>query len=178
MAAHDRLFVISGCSGGGKSTLIAELARRGHAVVAEPGRRIIADGGPTPWEDLPAFLHHAVDMAIADHAAALARGTLAFFDRGLVDAVLALERLGGADTLRARCRQTRYAATVFLAPPWPEIYVVDADRRHGMTSAITEYEHLARGYPELGYRVVALPRLAPGARADFVEQTVAEQRRI
>jgi predicted ATPase len=36
----NRFVVISGCSGGGKSTLLAELGRRGHAVVEEPGRRI------------------------------------------------------------------------------------------------------------------------------------------
>lgn len=29
----SRHVVITGCSGGGKSTLLAELARRGHAVV-------------------------------------------------------------------------------------------------------------------------------------------------
>ncbi|WP_207234152.1 AAA family ATPase [Pseudomonas aeruginosa] len=34
---------ISGCSGGGKSTLLAELKLRGHAVVEEPGRRIIQE---------------------------------------------------------------------------------------------------------------------------------------
>ncbi|MPT22826.1 MAG: ATPase, partial [Starkeya sp.] len=39
----DRFVVISGCSGGGKSTLLTELARRGFAVVEEPGRRIVAE---------------------------------------------------------------------------------------------------------------------------------------
>ncbi|WP_410012764.1 AAA family ATPase [Sodalis sp. C49] len=34
----NRLIVISGCSGGGKSTLLAELKRRGYTVVEEPGR--------------------------------------------------------------------------------------------------------------------------------------------
>jgi putative ribosome biogenesis GTPase RsgA len=38
----DRFVVISGCSGGGKSTLINELRRRGYRVVEEPGRRIVA----------------------------------------------------------------------------------------------------------------------------------------
>ena len=37
----DRFVVISGCSGGGKSTLLAELGRRGYAVVEEPGLRIV-----------------------------------------------------------------------------------------------------------------------------------------
>jgi predicted ATPase len=45
----DRFVVISGCSGGGKSTLIAEFGRRGYAIVEEPGRRIVkeelANGG-------------------------------------------------------------------------------------------------------------------------------------
>jgi predicted ATPase len=39
----DRFVAISGCSGGGKSTLLFELKRRGYAVVEEPGRRIIAE---------------------------------------------------------------------------------------------------------------------------------------
>jgi predicted ATPase len=39
----ERFVVISGCSGGGKSTLIAELGPRGHAVVGEPGQRIVKE---------------------------------------------------------------------------------------------------------------------------------------
>ncbi|WP_430985828.1 AAA family ATPase, partial [Escherichia coli] len=65
------LVVISGCSGGGKSTLLAELKARGHAVVEEPGRRIIAEetargGLALPWVDLAAFLHRAIEMALSD----------------------------------------------------------------------------------------------------------------
>src|SRR6516165_9149624 len=50
----DRFVVISGCSSGGKSTLLAELGRRGHATVEEPGRRIVrqelaGDGSALPW---------------------------------------------------------------------------------------------------------------------------------
>jgi hypothetical protein len=41
----DRFVVISGCSSGGKSTLIAELGKRGYAVVDEPGRRIVKEAG-------------------------------------------------------------------------------------------------------------------------------------
>jgi len=37
----ESFVIISGCSGGGKSTLLAELGRRGYAVVEEPGRRIV-----------------------------------------------------------------------------------------------------------------------------------------
>ena len=63
----DRFVVLSGCSGGGKSTLLAELRRRGHATVDEPGRRIVkdesADGGTAlPWIDLAAFARRAIEL--------------------------------------------------------------------------------------------------------------------
>jgi predicted ATPase len=34
----NRFVVISGCSSGGKSTLLTGLGRRGYATVKEPGR--------------------------------------------------------------------------------------------------------------------------------------------
>src|SRR5580698_11366292 len=69
--AMDRFIVISGCSGGGKSTLLSELKRRGHAVMEEPGRRIIADelqgsGQALPWINLTAFAERAVEMSLCD----------------------------------------------------------------------------------------------------------------
>jgi predicted ATPase len=36
----NRWVVISGCSGGGKSALLSEFARRGYRTVDEPGLRI------------------------------------------------------------------------------------------------------------------------------------------
>ncbi len=74
-AGTDRFVVISGCSGGGKSTLLAELGRRGHAVVEEPGRRIVREelqsgGTALPWTDGIAFARRAVALALADRARA------------------------------------------------------------------------------------------------------------
>lgn len=171
------LVVISGCSGGGKSTLLAELKARGHAVVEEPGRRIVAEetargGTALPWVDLAAFLHRAIEMARSDHAAAAAavaaRGGWVFFDRGLIDAASALEALTGEPVLRPLSAAYPYHRQVFLAPPWPEIYVTDADRRHGLDAAVAEYERLRGTYPALGYDVLALPQVTVAARADFV----------
>lgn len=172
IAPHERLIIVSGCSGGGKSSLIAHLARQGHATVAEPGRRIIASGGPKPWENLQDFLWQAVKIAIADRTGAIDRGATTFFDRGLIDAALGLERLTGDTSLRALCRAHPYAPFVFLAPPWREIYVNDAERPHSFDQAVSEYEALAAGYPALGYDVIELPRLGIEDRAAFVIETV------
>jgi predicted ATPase len=165
--------VISGCSGGGKSTLIAELARRGYATVEEPGRRIVveemqAGGTALPWLDAEAFIRRAIAMALADHAAAPDDSSWVFFDRGLVDAASALEAMTGEPVLRPLAARHRYHDRVFLAPPWPEIYVTDPERRHGMEAAVVEYERLRRDYPALGHEVDILPKTGVAERADYV----------
>jgi predicted ATPase len=171
--AMNRFVVISGCSGGGKSALLAALARRGYAVVEEPGRRIVKDeldkdGSALPWVDPAAFARRAIAMSLADLAAAGRETGWVFFDRGLIDAETALRQLAGQPTLATSHQARHYHQRVFLAPPWPEIYREDPERRHGHEEAIAEYERLAEAYPALGYEVVILPKIAVEARADFV----------
>ena len=174
----DRFVVISGCSDGGKSTLLVELGRRGHATVEEPGRRIVrqelaVDGGALPWINGAAFARRAIELAIADRRAAADRPAgWVFFDRGLVDAAAALQHLTGEPSLDTLGQAYRYHRRVFLAPPWPEIYVTDAERRHGFDQAIAEYHRLLVVYPSLGYEVIVLPKVNVAARADFVLHTL------
>ncbi|MFC5346039.1 AAA family ATPase [Brevundimonas staleyi] len=168
----EQFVVLSGCSGGGKSSLLAELARRGHAVVEEPGRRIVAEemrtgGTALPWVDLEAFARRAVRMALADRNSAPGEG-LVFFDRGLVDAAVALEQATGEPEIERLGRAHRYGRQVFLTPPWPEIYETDPERPHGFDEAVAEYDRLARAYDALDYEIVILPKVGIVARADFV----------
>src|SRR5262245_42951077 len=116
----DRLVVISGCSGGGKSTLLGALAGRGHAVVEEPGRRIVREelernGTALPWIDGVAFARRAIELALADRAAASLQAGWVFFDRGLIDAAAALQHLTGE--LALADLKHRYHQRVFLVPP-------------------------------------------------------------
>ena len=169
----DRFILLSGCSGGGKSTLLEELRRRGHGTVEEPGRRIVeeelAKGGTAlPWLDLAAFARRAIAMALADREAMRGHPGYVFFDRGLIDAAAALEAAGGAVDLAELAAGHRYNSRVFLTPPWPELYAADAGRRHGFPAALAEYDRLAKVYPMLGYEPVLLPKVPVAARADFL----------
>ncbi|MDQ0303626.1 AAA family ATPase [Ancylobacter polymorphus] len=173
----DRFVVISGCSGGGKSTLLAELARRGFATVEEPGRRIVAEqlragGTDLPWVDLAGFARRAVTLAQQDRAAAQDQGGWVFFDRGLVDAAAALAFATGEPLDAALCAAHRYNGRVFLTPPWPDIFAGDEARRHDFSAAIAEYERLLATYPALGYEVTLLPKRTVEARADFLLGTL------
>src|SRR5215469_4870540 len=88
----DRFVVISGCSRGGKSTLVTELGRRGCVTVEEPGRRIVkeemlGDGLALPWIDGIAFARRAIALALADRVVANGHGTSVFFAISLLDAL-------------------------------------------------------------------------------------------
>lgn len=162
---------ISGCSGGGKSTLLTELAVRGFAVVEEPGRRVVkremeTGGNALPWTDGAAFAAKALALAWEDWRAAQASERPVFFDRGLVDAAAAIAHLTGhwpeGDFAHV------YGLTVFLAPPWPEIYASDAERKHDFAEAEDEYHRLTAAYARLGYETVILPKTSVMDRAAFV----------
>ena len=177
--ASESLVVISGCSGGGKSALLAEMARRGHPTMAEPGRQIVKEqaligGDALPWRDIGQFVELCVSRAVYLYNSA-PTGRPVLFDRSMVDAVAALERLGLAvpTHLRNALRRYRYASTVFMTPPWPELFANDAERRHSFADAVAEYTWLLQSYPANGYAVVEIPRLGIAARADFLEQRLA-----
>lgn len=169
----DRFVVLSGCSGGGKSTLIEALAARGYAVVREPGRRIVREeaergGGALPWIDARAFAQRAVVMATEDwRTAANETSGFTFFERSLIDAASALEDSSG-ETAEEAVNAHRYHRRVFLAPPWPEIFHGDPERRHGFDAAVAEYERLQRAYPAFGYETVVLPKAPVATRVEFI----------
>ncbi len=171
----NRFVVISGCSGGGKSTLLNKLLGRGYGIVEEPGRRIIAEeqktgGEALPWNDVESFARRAIEMSLLDIEGISNPTDWVFFDRGLVDAASALSQITGKPVTDNLGTQLTYHRKVFLTPPWAEIYVSDAERRHQLSAAIEEYERLLDVYPSLGYEVTVLPKTSVEARADFVLQ--------
>ena len=174
--AGQRVFaMISGCSGGGKSTLLSELERRGHCVVHEPGRRIIAeeragDGLALPWFDPAAFAQRALAMSIGDYDAAAG---LTFFDRGIVDAAVAIVATGG-DMPMSEVANRRYDY-LFITPPWEDIYENDEDRRHSYEKAVKDFEGVVKAWVEAGYDPIEVPRGTVPDRADFVLETLGKR---
>ena len=174
----DRFVVISGCSGGGKSTLIAELARRGHPVSEEAGRRIVREemasgGSALPWTDMAAFARRAIALALADRERAMMAQDATFFDRSVVDVAAALERATGEPVLAELGQRYRYAPTVFMAPPWPDLFASDSQRQHDFAAAEAEYGRLCKAYAGLGYAVRTIPECPVAERADWLESQIA-----
>jgi len=155
--------------------LLAELAARGARVFEEPGRRVVrrqreAGGDALPWANVERFAHACIGLALNDLREANAHAGLSFFDRGLVDAVSALEHMERPvpDEARRALDARPYHDRVFMASPWPEIYRTDAERKHGFDAACAEYDRLMLAYPRYGYGIQVLPKCPRAERADFV----------
>ena len=58
--------------------------------------------------------------------------------------------------------------TVFIAPPWREIYCIDAERKQTFEDGVHGYRLLAEAYPDHGYELVELPRVSVAERVEFV----------
>ena len=102
-------------------------------------------------------------MAIAEHRAARGRGLCG---RGIVDA--GVGRAAAGDEHQAQGIANYRYDLVVLAPPWPEIYENDEDRRHSFEKALRDYERVRSAYVSAGYAPIVLPRATVADRADFL----------
>lgn len=150
--------------------MLAALAERGLATVPEPGRRVIAGGGPRPEQDFRGFLWACLDLAEADFEAPQMVPGPIFHDRSAVDAVSGLVALDEIDlgAARARLSKRRYGTQVVLFPPWESIFVADAARSHGFDAAVAEAERLERDYPLFGYGCATIPRMGVDDRVAWL----------
>jgi hypothetical protein len=145
--------VLSGCSGGGKSSLLAELARRGHAVVPEPGRRIVEEelrgNGRRCLGSIWLALRGARSCWPVPTGPRRRRLV------GYSSIAAWSMRLQRSSTPPAKPRSLRWASrtattAVSSSPRFGrKIYAVDNERRHAFADAIAEYERLCLAYTEL-----------------------------
>jgi len=176
-AARHYYVVISGCSGGGKSSLLRELADRGYRVFEEPGRQIVKEqnfigGDGIPSKDAGKFVELCVSRSMHNMISAAATTSYVFFDRSIVDNVNGLQRMpGGAPPHLLKAMETfRYATKVFMTPPWPEMFRNDSERIHSYDDAVAEYATLIPAYQRLGHEVLILPKVSVEQRVDFILQ--------
>lgn len=104
--------VISGCSGGGKSTLLQELHSRGYQTVSEPGRRAISEArvehsDTLPWLNPERFLNRIAEIARKDLRDSHNAHTWVFIDRGLIDAESARAHVTGTPLRTANTRSPK-----------------------------------------------------------------------
>jgi predicted ATPase len=174
--SNQHLYVITGASGAGKSTLLAALSELGYSTVPEAGLAVLRELRDRGVRDLlstdpAAFMEAVLARSLKDYASANALAPPVFFDRGIPEWL----RFAGCgetqcETVVAR---HRYANTVFVAEPWPEIYVQDHERAHSFSKAAASYERTVSAYIQAGYEACILPKTSVQERVAFVLAQVA-----
>ncbi|MEV6985978.1 AAA family ATPase [Sphaerisporangium sp. NPDC051017] len=177
MSTPAQFVVVTGGPGAGKTTLIQALGDAGFACVAEAGRAIIQDqtaigGRALHQADSALFAEIMLAWEMRSHHHARAHTGTVFFDRGVPDIVgyhLLLGRPVPAH-VTAAADMFRYHRRVFVAPPWPEIYVHDLEREQDFDEAVRTHAAVVDAYTRHGYELLTLPRADVATRVAFVHR--------
>jgi predicted ATPase len=73
--------------------------------------------------------------------------------------------------MEAAAATFRYHRRVFIAPPWPDIFRQDRERKQSLEEAVRTYEAMVDVYGAFGYKLVELPRGPVEQRIRFVLET-------
>lgn len=181
LQSNDHLFVITGGPGVGKTAILHELQRRGYACVPEAARQIIQDqvragSDAVPWRDTKRYALLMIEKSIEDYLSHSTAEQVTFFDRGILDAIThtRINEFSLPDAACSQAQQYRYNKMVFMAPPWPEIYATDSERKQTFEESMLVYRINTEVYQEHGYDIVEIPRAPVEARVDFILEKIAE----
>lgn len=169
------LVVITGGPGAGKTTLINYLNERGYETSPEIARNVIETqqergGTALPWQDNDAYCRLMTRGSIRAWQDGMAQDPLpVFFDSGLPDTLAhrRVAKLPEDNALIQAIETYRYRRTVFILPPWAEIYKNDNQRTQTFAEAVKTYVILYRTYLECGYDPIEI-------RKGPVEQRAAQ----
>lgn len=175
----DRFVVVTGGPGSGKSTLLEGLARRGLPGTDEAGRGVIQDqvtigGSALPWDDRALFAELMLSWEMRSYRWAQQQPGVVLFDRGIPDVLgyLRLSGLAAPAPVAAAAEMFGYHRRVFIAPPWPDIFDQDSERRQDLAEAERTHDAMVETYTELGYELIGLPKADVATRIAFVEELI------
>jgi len=175
----NKLIVISGCSSGGKSTLLSALKKDGYTVVSEIGREIVKEQlairhGITPWQQPKEFcellIHRSINAYFTAKYLSPPKEKVVFFDRSFLDGVSYYQSLNieTAHQYDWAIHKLKFYPIVFMAPPWKELFRLDAERRHSFEDALSEYARLIDSYSRYGYTTIVLPKTSVKKRIAYI----------
>ena len=170
-------YVITGGPGAGKTTILGDLAERGYSFAPESARSIIKErlsAGLSRRPDPVSFAQEILRADIKKYQETNSRGDIIFFDRGILDALymLNLQRSLTNGEIARYVNEFPYNKTVFLLPPWKEIYDTDRERDQTFEESIEIFEGMKGWYLKWGYNALEVPRDTINKRRSYMLKIV------
>jgi predicted ATPase len=169
-----RKYVITGGPGSGKSTLLESLKQEGYLCSAEVSRRMIINQvelgtNCLPWLDIACFSGLVLDEMITEWVN-MPADRVTFFDRAIPDVIAYLKHAGLSVEKRyyKQLYAHPYQHTVFILPPWQEIYVNDPERWQSYKESVSIYQTIRETYIHSGYQLIDVPLMPVWQRVQFV----------
>lgn len=172
-----KFHVITGASGSGKSTLVGALGELGYSVMPESALSVLQEheqrgAPPLSKANLQEFMEEVLERSIRAYDAAQLLTPPVFFDRALPECLehMRLLSLEIKPEFEAWLELRRYADTVFVVQPRPEIYVQDRWRKADFARASRSFEPTVAAYADRGYGIRIVPQVSVEERVAFVLQ--------
>ncbi|GET33413.1 ATPase [Prolixibacter bellariivorans] len=173
------VYVLTGGPGFGKTALAEKLALKGYQIGPEIARVLIDEqlkkgGEILPWRNSREFERRVMESRIR-FIQQIPDKEIAFADRGLPDQVAFSLYKGKpvSEPLAAAVKNHRYAETVFITPPWREIYTEDDIRKETFEEACRIHDWIVKAYREAGYHLVEIPKGSVDERVKFIADFVS-----
>ena len=167
-----KLVVLSGCSGGGKSTLISNLKYQGYAVVEEVCRNIIKEHGDIdPLVRCEMIITKSIAAYHQAEKMEAVKDDVIFFDRSFLEGVSYFQSIK-IHKYNYLINELRFHRFIFITPPWKETFQQDDERKNSFDDAVNEYNQIIKFYPKYGYHMIELPRINVEKRIEFILETL------
>ena len=178
---NKEIVVLIGGPSSGKTTLIEALKEKGHTCYPEVSREVIKEAQEQGIEQL--FLEKPLlfsELLLEGRkkqfrSAQNENASMVFLDRGIPDVLAYMHYIGDSypSFFDQACKDHKYSS-IFVLPPWKEIYVSDAERYENYEQAVLIHEHLMETYKKYGYSITEVPKDSVENRIDFIMKHLAK----
>ena len=169
----ENFVVLTGGPGGGKSTVIEALQQLGFESVEETARLMIKKRRTAGLSPRPSPIEFATEMFELDFEQFRSRidnSKIVFFDRSFLDSAALIYDvdLRQYERIAHLLATNRFNASVFITPPWEDIYIDDEERDQTFEDAVHTYNRLYEWYNSMGYTPKVFPKASVTARVHFI----------
>ncbi|ANW96795.1 hypothetical protein AXE80_11125 [Wenyingzhuangia fucanilytica] len=167
--------VLTGAPGTGKTTVLNLLRAKGHFCMEEVSREIIQEaermGSKKLFLSQPILFSKIVlgKRIIQYQQATNSEKTHCFFDRGMPDITAYLNSIHTPveETFKQSNKKYIYD-TVFIFPPWEQIYTNDAERFETYEEALAIHKEIVEEYKKTHQNIIVVPKGTPKERLKFI----------